>query len=264
VSLRLATFNLCSGRSVYDGRIVPERLAEAVRALGADVLAVQEVDHAQERSAGLDQAAVVAEAAGATTYRFVPLVAGTPGLPGWTPADRDAWTPGRPHYGIALVSRRPVVAWHELHLAPPRGRWPIVVPSRPPQLLWICDEPRAVLAAELADPPMVVASTHLSFVPGVNVRQLWTARRWLTGLAGPDRPVLLLGDLNLPGRLPARITGWTPLVTGPTFPAPNPKVQLDHVLAAPGRGGAPLRAAGQVRQGLGVGDHRAAVVDVEL
>lgn len=263
MSLRLATLNLFSGRSLTDGRADPDRLEAAVRSLDADLLAVQEVDHAQDRSERIDQAELVARAAGAVAHRFVPLVAGTPGTPAWRPARREGWAPGEPHYGIALVSRRPVVAWHELHLAPPRGRWPIVVPSRPPRLLWISDEPRAVLAAELADPPVVVAGTHLSFVPGVNARQLRRACRWLAELAGPHRPVVLMGDLNLPGRLPARISRWSPLVTGPTFPAPAPRVQLDHVLGGPTAALVPRRVTGEVIA-LPVGDHRAAVVRLEL
>jgi len=267
-SLRLATLNLFSGRALTDGRCDPDRIAAAVAGLDADVLALQEVDRDQPRSGGVDQAALVARAAGAVTHRFVPLVAGTPGRPGWTPADPHADPdPGSaalsgPAYGIALVSRRPVRSWHVLPLHPPRGRWPIPVPSRPPQLLWIADEPRAVVAAVLAEPRVVVAGTHLSFVPGANVRQLRRARAWLTALAADaGAPLVLLGDLNLPGRLPARITGWTPLVTGPTFPAPRPRVQVDHVLAR-GLRPAALRAARVVE--LPFSDHRAVVVDLDL
>lgn len=263
MSLRLATANLLSGRSLTDGRTDPDRLTAAVRALDADMLAVQEVDHAQDRSGGHDQADLVARAAGAVTHRFVPLLAGTPGPPVWRPVGGAGWTPGEPHYGIAMVSRRPVLAWHELHLEPVRGRWPVIVPGRPPRMLWLTEEPRAVLAAELADPPIVVAGTHLSFLPGVNALQVRRTARWLAELAGPDRPIVLMGDLNLPGRLPARLTGWTPLVTGPTFPAPAPRVQLDHVLCRVPSGHPPVRASGTLVE-LPVGDHRAAVADVDL
>lgn len=266
--LRLATVNLFSGRSLADGRIDHDRVAAAVAALDADVVAVQEVDHGQPRSGLEDQAAVVARAAGARWHRFVPLVSGMPGSPGWTATPPDLADPPGPLYGIALASRVPVTAWHVLRLDPPRGRWPILIPTRPPRVLWLRDEPRAVLAAELADPHLVVATAHLSFVPGPNVRQLRRARRWLEALAArvagpgePPVPVVLLGDLNLPGGLPARLTGWTPLVTGPTFPAPAPRIQLDHVLAR--FPGAVPAGPGRILE-LPFGDHRAAVVDLMI
>ena len=276
--LRLATFNVFSGRSLADGRTDPDRLAEAVAGLGADVLAVQEVDRHQPRSGGTDQAGLVAHAAGAVDGRFVASVDGTPGVPGWHPAaptpvplvtaggspdgGRDGGAQPPPTYGVALVSRLPVLAWHVLALRPPRGRYPIPVPSRPPRLLWIPDEPRAAVAAVLAGPDgrplLTVAGTHLSFVPGANVLQLRRLARWLRTLPGPH---VLLGDLNLPGGLPARITGWTPLVTGPTYPGPSPRTQIDHVLAADLPSG--TTHEGRVVR-LPLSDHRAVTVDLTL
>ncbi len=260
-TLRLATFNLFSGRSLDDGRTDPHRLAEAVASLDAHVLAIQEVDHCQPRSGSVDQTALVAQALGATEHRFVPLVHGTPGVEGWRAAprpDRPVSEGDGPAYGIGLVSRLPVEAWHVLVLRPPRGRYPIPVPGPRPRLLWIPDEPRAVVAAVLAEPRMTVACTHLSFVPGANVLQLRRVRRWLSQLPGPQ---LLLGDLNLPGGLPARTTGWTPLVTGPTYPGPAPRLQIDHVLAA----GLPSGTSftGSIRS-MSLSDHRAALVDLTL
>ncbi len=268
--MRIISFNLFSGRSLTDGRVSEDRLAEAVAGTGADVLALQEVDHRQPRSGGSDQAATAAAAIGAVDHRFVGLVHGTPGVPGWRPVGRrhvnDATVHAggadhlgdEPSYGVALASRVPVESWHVLHLAPARGRYPMPIPSRPPRLLWLPDEPRAVLAAVLRSPRMTVACTHLSFVPGVNVFQLRAVRRWLDALPGPR---LLLGDLNLPGRLPARLTGWTPLVTAPTYPAAGPRTQLDHALASG-------LAAGAGWQGwslqLPISDHRAIAVDLQL
>jgi len=165
-----------------------------------------------------------------------------------------------PQYGIGLVSRLPALAWHVLPLKPPRGRYPIPVPTRPPRLIWIPDEPRAAVAAVLAGPDgtplLTVASTHLSFVAGANVLQLRRVRAWLATLPGPR---VLLGDLNLPGGMPARVTGWTPLFAGATYPAPNPKMQIDHALADGLPDGARWR--GEVLQLL-MSDHRAAAVDL--
>jgi endonuclease/exonuclease/phosphatase family metal-dependent hydrolase len=274
--LRLVSFNACSGRSMTDGVADPDRFADAVAATGADVVALQEIDRFQPRSGRVDQAALAARGLGGT-HRYLGLVHGTPGEVGWAAAPEDhpadgepglvddhpsgdpaTASAGDPTYGVALVTSRPVRSWHVLRMAAAPGRYPIPLPSRPPRLLWIPDEPRAAIAAVLADPVLTVVCTHLSFVPGANVRQLRRLRRWLAGLPGPH---VVLGDLNLPGGLPARLTGWTPLVTGATFPSPGPRVQLDHVLAS----GLPegSRARGRVER-LAVSDHCAAVADLDL
>ena len=265
--LRVASVNLFSGRSLQDGAIVAGRLTDGLASLGADLVAIQEVDRCQPRSGTVDQAALAAAAIGAPVHpdhlRFVPTVLGTPGEQGWRAAGDHASgepaPPDGPSYGIALASRLPVRRWHVLTLQPPRGRFPIPIPSRPPRILMLPEEPRAVVAAELAEPRVTVACTHLSFVPGVNVRQLRRVRHWLAALPGP---VLLLGDLNLPGRMAVRLSGGHPLVTGPTFPVHAPRVQLDHALAMgplpPGS-----TARGELRT-LPFGDHAAVVVDLTL
>ena len=68
----------------------------------------------------------------------------------------------------------------------------------------------------------MVANTHLSFVPGWSQWQLQRIRRDLAGVSGP---VVLMGDLNMRGRLPALITGYRSLARHPTFP-------LDHRTAS--------------------------------
>jgi endonuclease/exonuclease/phosphatase (EEP) superfamily protein YafD len=67
--------------------------------------------------------------------------------------------------------------------------------------------------------------------------------------------VVVAGDLNLPAAVAGRLLGATPLVRAATFPAHEPKVQLDHVLSV----GA-LRGDGGRAVRLAVGDHRALLV----
>ncbi|MEU8660654.1 endonuclease/exonuclease/phosphatase family protein, partial [Actinoplanes philippinensis] len=178
--MRLATFNLLHGRSLSDGTVHADRIHAAVTDLDADVLGLQEVDRAQPRSGLLDLTALAADALGASTHRFAAAVVGTPGQT-WQPWHSGADI-GHPQYGIALVSRFPVRRWQitELPAAPVRS--PVYVPGG--GLLLLRDEPRVLLAAVLDTPagPLTVATTHLSFVPGWNVRQLRAAVRALRGL----------------------------------------------------------------------------------
>jgi endonuclease/exonuclease/phosphatase family metal-dependent hydrolase len=242
--LVVATFNVLHGMSLSTGVSDPDRLCEAVAGIGADVLALQEVDCGQTRSGGAAQAALVARAIGAPHWRFVPTLVGTPGRrTSWEPAswvtggdgDRHlgggADAGGPPAYGIALLSRLPVRTWFVRRFPPAPVPFPLLLPTVPrPRLALVPDEPRAAVAAvvDTAAGPVTVVACHLSFVPGVNVLQLRAIARWLRAAPAPH---LLIGDLNLPGRLPARISGLTPLVSAPTYPSPQPRVQLDHVLA---------------------------------
>jgi endonuclease/exonuclease/phosphatase family metal-dependent hydrolase len=105
-----------------------------------------------------------------------------------------------------------------------------------------------------------VATAHLSFVPGYNIRQLRALRTWLAGM---PRPLIVLGDFNLPGRLPARITGWTPLVRAATYPSMKPRAQLDHVLADGLSAGQLASVRSEVHL-LPVSDHAAVSVDIAL
>ncbi|WP_432572508.1 endonuclease/exonuclease/phosphatase family protein [Kineococcus sp. SYSU DK005] len=262
----MASVNAASGRDLTTGRIDTDRLAAAVAALGADVVAVQEVDHLLPRSGGTDQTAVLARACGVTRAgaRFAATVHGTPGSPDtFRPA--RATVPGEPSYGVALLSRLPVLEWRELRMGGSAARLPLVLPpGAGKRLRLVPDEPRAVLAAVVdarapgttGSRPVTVLGTHLSFSPLRAVGQLREVRRWAADL---PRPLVLLGDLNLPPGVVTRALPWRPLVAGATFPSPAPRVQLDHALADGLHGG----ASGRVER-VGGSDHRAVVVDLTL
>jgi endonuclease/exonuclease/phosphatase family metal-dependent hydrolase len=253
--VRIATFNILHGRSTEDDRVDVGRLATAVKALDPDVLGLQEVDRDQPRSMGADLTAVAAEAMGAVDSQFVAALSGTPGGT-WMAATGDE-QPGAAAYGIALLSRFPVVSWRVVRLPTLPTRVPIWLrDARRPAI--VSEEPRVAVAAVLDTPggQMTVTTTHLSFVPGWNSVQL---RRLLRSLAGTREPLALIGDLNMEPRQAARVSGLRPLASGLTFPLATPTRQLDHVLA---RG--PLRATGPAEAvRLPLSDHRALVVDVE-
>jgi endonuclease/exonuclease/phosphatase family metal-dependent hydrolase len=248
--VRLATFNILSGRSPSAPEVDVDRFAAAVTSLDADVLALQEVDRRQPRSGYVDLAEVAATAAGAVEHRFAAAMTG----PGddWVPATGDE-PPDAPVYGIALLSRWPVTGWRTVRLP----GLPLRVPHRWPgsrRLTWVRDEQRVALVAEVHSPHglLRVVTTHLSFVPWSGARQL---RRLLTETADVD---VLMGDLNMPPERAARMTGMRPLATAPTFPADAPTAQLDHLLS----GSAALVATHGAAVQLAVSDHRALVADV--
>ncbi len=253
--MRIATFNILHGRSPADDRVDVERLAAAVKELDADVLALQEVDRDQARSLGADLTAVAAEAMGAVDSQFVAALAGTPGGT-WMAATGEE-QPGSASYGIALLSRHPVVSWRVVRLPTLHSRVPMWFRgSRLPVL--VTDEPRVAVAAVVDGPfgEVTVANTHLSFIPGWNALQL---RSLVRSLAGTREPLLLVGDLNMEQRRAAQVSGLRPLATAATFPVDEPRQQLDHVLVR-GR----LRPTGPARSHrLPLSDHRALTVGCE-
>ena len=252
--MRIATFNILHGRSPADDRVDVDRLAAAVKTLDADVLGLQEVDRDQPRSMNADLTAVAAEAMGAVDSQFVAALAGIPGGT-WMAATGDE-QPGSASYGIALLSRYPVVSWRVVRLPALPGRVPVWFRgARRPAL--VSEEPRVAVAAVLDGPhgQFTVACTHLSFVPYWNSVQL---RRLVRSLRGTREPLVVLGDLNMEPRKATLVSGLRPLARGLTFPLEEPTRQLDHVLV---RGG--LTATGPAEAvRLPLSDHRALVVDV--
>ena len=254
--MRLASFNVLHGRSLVDGEVSAARLVEACTSLEADVLALQEIDRNQARSGGVDQTAAVAEGMGAAAWRFEPALVGEPGATWRAAAEEDDPASTEAGYGVGLVSRWPVRAWHVVRLRAAKVKAPVAVPGGRGRFILLPDEPRVALAAEVDAPngPLLVATTHLSFVPGWNLVQL---RRVTGALAAFGLPCVLLGDLNVPGSLPARTSGWRALAQVKTFPGAKPSLQIDHAL---GHGLLPVVGAVSAPE-LPLSDHRALVLD---
>jgi endonuclease/exonuclease/phosphatase family metal-dependent hydrolase len=247
--MRIATFNILSGRSPEDDQVDEERYRRAIHLLDADLLGLQEVDRNQPRSRHADLTAIAADVMGAAEHRFVAALAGTPGAT-WSAATGDE-QPDSAAYGVAFLSRYPVLGWRTIRLP---GA-PVPVPHRfhgrrlP---TWVRDEPRVAVVAEVDSPRgrLDVVTTHLSFLRPWNGRQL---RLLLAGLDPTPNPVLLMGDLNMGPGPAGRISRMRSLAQAPTFPAPEPREQIDHILTNGG-----MEAEGEAVR-LPMSDHRALV-----
>lgn len=246
--LRITTWNLLNGRSLVDGQADAQTLKQGIddllKEFSPDIIGIQEVDFDQVRSGRIHQAEKIAEWMGAKAFRYHPTVLGTPGDI-WSAHDGES---DGASYGIALISKIPVRQWHVKKLKKAPFGIPLAVPTpRGVRMRYVPDEPRVAIAAELED-GTIVAVTHLSFVPGFNVRQLRVITRWLSSLG---RRVILVGDFNLPWGLASKLSGLTSLTQSPSYPSWDPKVQFDYILASHGIEGREF-----IHQQGSISDHR--------
>ncbi|MEV0618212.1 endonuclease/exonuclease/phosphatase family protein [Nonomuraea sp. NPDC050404] len=217
VRLRVATYNVHAGAG-QDGRFDLARQVEAIRALDADVIALQEVDvHWDPRSEWRDLAA---ELAGALDMRvfFGPIY------------DLDPPADGRPRrqYGNAILSRYPITHAENHSIARLSTQTPDPVPAPAPGF------PEVVVNVKGAR--VQVYGTHLDYRADPQVRRLQVADtlKILRERGGRDAQVLL-GDLNaLPGApelapLWSRLTDVMSGSPGLTYPADAPDRRIDYV-----------------------------------
>lgn len=207
--LRVATYNVrgCVG---IDGRRSETRIADVIATLDVDVVGLQELDLNRRRSAGIDQAGLIAEQLG--WERF------------FHPALRKA----DEQYGDAILSRWPM-----------RLRQARELPS---VTTVVCPESRAAIWVEIDAPAgtVQVINTHLGL--GRRERfmqaQLLAGPEWLEKLSADDA-VILMGDFNSwPGsavyrlltqklRDARRLVSPTPSLRA--FPTRLPLLAVDHV-----------------------------------
>ena len=105
-----------------------QKLGEAIQAVGADVIGIQEVDEQLARSAMASQTALVAQAMNTQHWGFAPVMVGAPGEK-WRKLNsldtkvittencennRQSNVDG--NYGIGIVSKIPVKHWDRLDL----------------------------------------------------------------------------------------------------------------------------------------------------
>jgi endonuclease/exonuclease/phosphatase family metal-dependent hydrolase len=111
--LRVVSYNIAAGHGDLDA------IADAIRALDADLVALQEVDvYWSERSQWQDQAALLGARLG-LQVRFAPI---------YTVPSQERDAPSRA-FGVALLSRHPIVAFSNR----PLTRWSTLEPDTPPR-----------------------------------------------------------------------------------------------------------------------------------
>lgn len=235
--MKVTSWNLLHGMS-----IPPQKgddfagFAQAAADLGADLLAIQEVDHHLTRSNLSPQTKAIADAMNAIDWAFAPSIIGSPEEK-WQAADDQIVTNLQStaeidsgSYGIGIISKIKVLKWHRINLGRSRIGMPLLIPNSETgkaKAIYIKDEPRLALAAELEN-GWTVINTHLSFVPGMNIFQLNKLKKWADAFG--DK-VLLLGDFNLPGGIPAIGSNWQSLHVQNTYPSWQPKIQFDYILS---------------------------------
>lgn len=247
--MRITSWNLLHGQGATSFRAVANTLDVG----GSDfVIGVQEVDAYQDRSDQTFQVAELASELSAKYFSFVRCVIGTPGFK-WRKVKKVEATlisnsgatnisgesvmesDNPPSYGIGLITNVPVKKWELLALGKSPVGLPLVFPDasagegvRPKiKFIYVKDEPRYAVAAILENGYTVV-NVHLSFVPFVNLYQLWRVKRWLSKMPGKR---LLIGDLNLPFNLPVRFSKWKSLIEMASYPTWQPKIQFDYILS---------------------------------
>ena len=246
--MRITSWNLLHGQGAANFRDIAHTLDVG----NSDfVIGVQEVDAYQDRSDQVFQVSELASELGAKYFAFVRCVIGTPGFK-WRRIRKDEAvlitnsgstnfgesSDNPPSYGIGLITNIPVAKWEILALGKSIVGLPLVFPagdadgstnsSAKPKLrfIYVKDEPRYAVAAHLEN-GFTVVNMHLSFVPFVNLFQLWQVKRWLAKMPGKH---ILLGDLNLPFDLPVKFSKWRSLVSMASYPTWQPKIQFDYIL----------------------------------
>jgi endonuclease/exonuclease/phosphatase family metal-dependent hydrolase len=245
--MRITSWNLLHGMEIPPNPAGPSTpaLQRAIAEIASDVIAVQEVDYLLPRTNGTNQISEIATAMSASDWAFAPSVIGTPGEKWRKLNDRDPKYISNNSigdlagsYGIAIASNISVIKWHRLELGRSVIGMPLVVPtesetsSRPKiRAIYVRDEPRVALAATLQN-GFTVINTHLSFVPGVNLKQLNRLKRWAEQIARETNTIpIILGDLNLPKDIPVIGSKWKSLVNQNTYPSWGAKIQFDYILA---------------------------------
>ena len=198
--LRIASYNIhkCLG---FDRRRRPDRTLAVLTALGADIVALQEVDHRLgPRPAALRRE----QAEAATGLRTLPFALGANSL-GW----HGQTILVRPHYRLTDMRR-------------------IELPGL---------EPRGALMADLDTDlgPLRIVGLHLGLLRRYRRMQIAAIGAFLSRRSA--RATILIGDFNEwspRGGGDTLAPGFHVHTPGPSFPAARPVARLDRIAIGPG------------------------------
>ena len=244
------------------GSSLASAIASLTSEVAPDLIALQEVDVQQDRSGNGNQVREIAELIGAPYWAFAPSMYGTPGekwhgvteeivFDNTTPIPPDAM------YGIGIASKIPVKRWHRINLGKaPLGMPLLVAGETRPQLIYVSDEPRSALVAELEN-GVSVTTTHLSFVPLKNWSQLRKIAGWVEQLPGLH---IMTGDFNLPWGLGPKLIGWNDLVKGATYPSWKPSIEFDYIMS---KELSSIDVVPQIHKHYGISDHLASSIRIK-
>lgn len=201
MQIKFASYNIHKAVGT-DGRRDADRILTVLREIGADVVALQEVDRRFGRRTGVLPRALVEEQG----YEIVPL-AMRPDSMGW--------------HGNALLVRR------EIGIL---GAEPVHLPTI---------EPRGAVRAGLSweGAPLQVIGMHLDLS---GLRRRHQVRKVMDDLNGSAarHPAVLMGDFNewsaRGGCLREFGDGWQVLAPGRSFPSRQPLAALDRIAFSPG------------------------------
>ncbi|MGP3924596.1 endonuclease/exonuclease/phosphatase family protein [Streptomyces sp. 8N616] len=247
--LRVATYNIHAGAG-YDQVFDIQRTAQAIRALDADVIGLQEVDvHWGERSEWRDLARELARSLGMRIY-FAPIYSLDPPAPG---------APRR-EYGVAMLSRFSILSTTNHEITRLSTQDPNPVPAPAPGF------GEAVVRAHGVN--VHVYATHLDYRtdPAVRRAQVADTRRIMAedcDRRGRCPRQVLVGDFNAEPEaaelapLWERLTDAAPRDGGLTYPAKDPLKRIDYVTVSDG-----IRVRDAAVAGTLASDHRPLVADL--
>jgi len=240
-SMRIISWNLLHGQVIppisdQDWR---QSLITAAKTVAdnyqPDFIGLQEVDYLQPRSSEINQTQLIAESMGLKYWAYLPTIFGTPGEKWEKVKDlqsavitQDSAPIKKMSYGIGIATNQVIKKIHVKKLSRSIIGLPLLIPkdNGGVRFIYVKDEPRVALTIELEN-GITIATTHLSFVPLVNIYQLNRLCSALNKLPGKQ---VLIGDLNLIANLPSKFSRYRSLAKQMTYPSWKEKIQFDYIM----------------------------------